>query len=254
VNPFGSDRMAEGYARFRPPVHARVIERARPWLPGQIGRALDVGCGSGVSTKALDGFAREAIGIDPVEAMVRIAPAIAPRAQFVAASAEAIPLRAASVDLITAAGALNYVNLGRFFREAARVLAAGSPILVYDFGPGRSFPDSDALDRWFETFSTRYPWPAAEAAELDPERLAAAGGGFQLAHGENFEIAIPLRLDFFIEYMMTETNVAAAIRRGEPAEEIRRWCAETLGPLWRAPAEEILFRGYFAVGRVSSDG
>ncbi len=251
MNPFDSGRMAEGYARFRPPVHPRVMERARPYLPASIRRALDVGCGSGISTKALDGFAALSIGIDPVEAMVRIAPGIAPNAAFLTASAEAIPLRSASIDLITAAGALNYVNLAAFFREAARVLVTGCPILVYDFGPGRSFLDSGALDRWFETFSVRYPWPVAEAAELDPGRLAASGCGFHLDRGESFGIAIPLALDFFIEYMMTETNVAAAIRRGESAGEIRAWCSETLHPLWRAETEPILFRGYFVVGGVT---
>ncbi len=251
-NPFATSRMAEGYARFRPPVHERVIELVRPHLPaGKLRRGLDVGCGAGLSTKALGALAAATIGVDPVEAMVRLARSVAPGAAFVVGNAEAIPLRARSVDVITAAGALNYVDLARFFREAARVLVPDGVVVVYDFGPGKSFPESERLDEWFDAFSIRYPWPAAEAVELDPERLAAPGIGFRLDAGEHFEIPIPLAAGFYLEYMMTETNVASAIRRGVPEGEIRSWCAASVRRVWSRPEEEVIFRGYYAAGRVA---
>jgi predicted TPR repeat methyltransferase len=39
----------------------------------------------------------------------------------------------ASLDLIAAAGSLNYVALDRFFPEAARILAPNGLLLAYDF-------------------------------------------------------------------------------------------------------------------------
>src|SRR5215471_6194461 len=139
ANPFNTEEMAAGYAISRPPVHPRVIELATLQLgrtePFQL--ALDIGCGAGLSTKALHGFANHCIGLEPVASMLPRAAKTAPFADWVVGAAEALPLRDGSVDWITAAGSLNYVNLARFFPEAARVLSRDGILLVYDFSPGR---------------------------------------------------------------------------------------------------------------------
>ena len=62
----------------------------------------------------------------------------------------------------------------------------------------------------------------------------------------HFEIGITLTPEFYLDYVMTETNVAAAVRSGVPQSEIRSWCAETLAPVWKGAEREVLFRGYFA--------
>jgi SAM-dependent methyltransferase len=247
-NPFGTDDMAAGYATSRPPVHRRVIEqafqqsgRSRPFQ-----RALDIGCGAGLSTKALLDFAGTCIGVEPAGAMLKWAPKIAPSADFVVGSAEAIPLCNRAVDLITAAGSLNYANLDLFFPEAARVLTPRGILVVYDFSAGRSFRNATSLDEWFSSFHQRYPPPANEARELSPDILAEQNSGFHVDAHRQFEIGITLAPGFYLDYVMTETNVAAAVRSGVPQSEIRSWCAETLAPVWNGTEREVLFRGYFA--------
>jgi len=246
-NPFGTDDMAAGYATSRPPVHPRVIEqayqkmgRSRPFE-----RALDVGCGAGVSTKALAGFAKGCIGLEPAEAMLQWAATIAPSADCVVGAAEAIPLCDRSVDLITAAGSLNYANLDLFFPEAARVLSPQGVLLIYDFSPGKSFRTSAKLDEWFSSFHGRYPPRTNEARELSPEILSGWNSGFRVHHQQQFEIGVRLTPEFYLNYVMTETNVASAVRRGVPHGEIKSWCAETLAPVWMGSEREVLFHGYF---------
>jgi len=240
--------MAAGYANSRPPVHPRVMER----VFRQLGRtepfhyALDIGCGSGVSTRALDGLARARVGLDPAEAMLRWAAKVAPFASFAAGTAEAIPLRDGSVDLITAAGSLNYAKLDLFFPEAARVLMARGVLVVYDFSAGRSLRNSTTLDAWFDAFFTRYPPPANEARELSPAILSGLNSGFHVRGQEHFEIAIAMKPEFYLDYVLTETNVAAALRAGTPYSEVRSWCAETLATVWMGEVREVIFRGYFA--------
>lgn len=248
ANPFESDKMAAGYATARPPVHARVMERAHRALgrPAPFRRALDVGCGAGLSTRALEGFAEHSIGMEPAEPMLKWHSALAPASDFLVGHAEALPLREGSVDLITAAGALNYTNLEQFFPEALRTLTTAGTLLVYDFSPGRSFRHNDRLDDWFTAFTTRYPWPRNEARELNPQILGSLDSGCRLGPYEHFEIGITLSPAFYLEYMLTETNVASAVRSGVAYDEIRQWCASTLEPVWDGREHEVLFRGYFA--------
>jgi SAM-dependent methyltransferase len=209
-------------------------------------RALDVGCGAGLSTGALKAIADYCIGLDPAEAMLRWTRTTAPGADCVVARAEAIPLRSHSIDLITAAGSLNYANLPIFFKQAKQVLVPGGIIVAYDFFPGSSFTSSGALDQWFSSFTARYPWPLDEGAELDPGQFSKMDHGFQLHSSDHFEIGLTLTLAFYLEYLMTETNVAFAQRNGESEAAIRSWCSSTLGPVWGEQPMEILFRGYFA--------
>jgi SAM-dependent methyltransferase len=253
ANPFGTSEMAAGYATSRPAVHPRVMEQVYEQLgrPGPFERALDVGCGAGVSTRALAGFARRRVGLEPFEAMLKRAPAIAPLAGFVAGAAETLPFRDRAFDLITAAGSLNYANLDRFFPEAARVLLPHGVLVVYDFSPGSSFRNSTSLDEWFSSFHSRYPPPANEARDLSPEILAEPGTGFRVHAHRRFEIGIALTPGFYLDYAMTETNVASAVRSGVPVAEIRSWCARTLAPVWNGAEREVLFRGYFACMRAA---
>lgn len=248
ANPFGTDNMAAGYALSRPPVHPRVVERAFSAISTgtSFQRALDVGCGAGISTEALSSVARHRIGLEPAHPMLKWAPRVSPEADFLVGQAEALPLRAHSVDLIAAAGSLNYTDLDNFFPEAARVLAPGGQLLVYDFSPGRSFADDSRLDNWFEAFMQRYPAPAYEGRVLSPELLAPLATGFHMTASEHFEIPVTLSPSFYLDYMLTETNVAAAVRSGTPLEEIRRWCAMTLAPVWDGRPGPVIFRGYFA--------
>jgi SAM-dependent methyltransferase len=65
------------------------------------------------------------------------------------AAAEGLPLRTASLDLVTAFNCVHHFDLGRFLAAAARVLAPGGLLFIYTRTPqqnartiwGRYFPD-----------------------------------------------------------------------------------------------------------------
>jgi SAM-dependent methyltransferase len=234
---FESAEIAAGYAAARPAVHPRVCRRvaqALGWTPR--GTAIDIGCGAGLSTRALECLASVRIGFDPSPAMA----ALASGGAFLVARAEQMPFAAGSADLLCAAGALNYVDLDRFWPEAARVLAPEGALLVYDFSPGK-------VGAWFEKFIERYPWPPGDALALDPETLAARARGFRVQAAQRFTENFVMSQAAYIEYMMTETNVAYAVRRGIPAAEIRKWCQKSLAEIWGAGARSVSINGYFVV-------
>ena len=245
---FASPEMAAGYARSRPAVHPHVIEmaRARLGLASPVDRALDVGCGAGLSTVPLKQLAKFSVGIEPAHAMVRSTPLRSDQLAYVGGRAEAMPVRADSMDLLTAAGSLNYVDLDAFFAEASRVLRADGALIVYDFSAGRSFGAATELEEWFNEFLLRYPRAAGAAFPLDPELLARVARGFRLVGSERFVVGLDLDQHAYCDYVMTETNVAHAIGQGTSASAIRDWCSTTLSEVFGAGSREVQFPGYLA--------
>jgi SAM-dependent methyltransferase len=239
ANLFASPEMARGYAAARPPVHGLILKEA--WRALGIvrvaGRALDVGCGSGISTRELLAAGAECVGMDPAVSMVQLAGSVAPGAAFVAGGAEQLPFADSSFELITAAGSLNYCDEARAFPELLRVLAESGWLVVYDFSPGRRMRGSRALEEWFAEFQQRYPPPPA-----GPALAPGYGGG----RWEKFEGALELDERFYARYMMTETCVAEAVREGANPHEIRAWIEESLRPVFAGRPREVVFDGYWA--------
>jgi len=167
-----------------------------------------------------------------------------------------MPVRSHSADILTAAGSLNYADLSLFFPEAARVLGPRGVLVVYDFSEGRNFSESESLDRWYSEFQRRYPRPAGASRDLSPEALESigCGFGFRLSGREDFQIGLTLSPGFYLDYVLTETNVSHAIQNGTRKEEIRAWCSETLVPVFRGDPHEVLFGGYIAYLVVNREG
>lgn len=184
MRKFATARMAEAYAKARPPLHARIVER----LGVHAAAALDAGCGAGLSAAPLLKVAARVTGIDPEPAMVRWAGRVAPGAEFLGARAEALPFRDASFDLITAAGSLNYADPAAAFPELRRVLCHAGMLCVYDFSQ-----DGFAFDR-----------PPDGAIPLDPGILAQVARGFRVARSERFRLPVTMDGGRYVEYLQSE--------------------------------------------------
>jgi SAM-dependent methyltransferase len=248
ANLFDTEGMAAGYATSRPPVHRQIIARAARFTPSGCRRAIDVGCGAGLSTRALKDCADYTVGLEPNESMLRWGATVAPGASFIVGAAESLPFADGSADLLTAAGSLNYVELASFFGEANRVLRDRGLVLVYDFGVGRNFSAKRGLNEWFAAFERRYPPPTGSARSLDPIILGDLDCGFRIVAQESFLAPVPLSRNAYVDYVLTETNVSAAVQKGIEILAIRSWCEETLADVWLGSAEEprdIVFPSYF---------
>jgi SAM-dependent methyltransferase len=250
---YDSERLADAYARTRPPVHREIVAAARAWLQergtGRARRALDIGCGAGLSTAALAPLADSRVGVEPVPTMLRHRHTVAPGARFVVGVAERLPFPPRSFDLLAAAGALNYGDLDRVLPEIARVLDDRGWLLVYDFSGGRRLAGDSRLDAWFAAFEARYPYPPGYA--MDVRRLPFPAVGMRLAHYEEMEVAVPMTGDAYLAYVLGETNVELALSRGESEEAVASWCAGALEPIFGSGARDVLFDAYVALVRKS---
>ncbi|XP_069505343.1 putative methyltransferase DDB_G0268948 [Ambystoma mexicanum] len=86
--------------------------------------ALDVGCGTGQTTRALAPHFQKVVGIDISKSQIQEAERVGypQNVTYIIASAEQLPLEDGSVDLITASTAAHWFNIEEFLREVDRVL------------------------------------------------------------------------------------------------------------------------------------
>jgi SAM-dependent methyltransferase len=148
---FQHDRVALGYASARPYLHpevfARVRELVKPAAPFR--RALDVGCGTGLSSVALLDLAGEVVGIDAALDMLRHARR-ARGVRYVASGAEALPFWEGRFDLVVACGSMDWVDRARFMPRAAELVPSGGWLVSLDFGDTGRAPEIPGLARWYE--------------------------------------------------------------------------------------------------------
>jgi SAM-dependent methyltransferase len=246
---YHSPRVAAGYAFARPAVHPPILDHVRGALrPGPLAaRALDVGCGAGRSTAALESLAAVVVGIDPAAAMMRHRRDVAPRAHFVVGHAERLPFGHGTFDLVTAAGSINYADAGRALPEIARVLSAEGTLVIYDFSAGRRFARDARLEAWYAEFDCRYPEPPGYA--MDVTRLPFDRAGLTLDRYREIEVPVPMTLESYLRYVRSETRIELALAAGAGEAEIDTWCRATLAGVFDPDPQDVVFDCWFACVR-----
>ena len=152
-------------------------------LPDRPVTGLDIGCGTGRYTRLLrallpDGSLLAASDVSAAMlAQLKAgnhghAGGVVP----LLAAAEQLPLRAASLDVVTAFNCVHHFDLGRFLTAVARVLAPGGQLFIYTRTPqqnartiwGRYFPG-------FTEHEQRLHSQAAIRDAVEPDRRAQDG-------------------------------------------------------------------------------
>lgn len=119
-NWFG--RQAEQYKAARPSYPPELFDYLQKFAP-DAKTVLDVGCGSGQATKLLAARFNRVVGLDEsTKQLAAAAKSVPENVRLIRALSSDIPLADKSVDLVTAATALHWFDLPKFYAEATRVL------------------------------------------------------------------------------------------------------------------------------------
>ncbi len=122
---------ASHYSAYRPPLHSVILGRAlHQHKKRQVG--LDIGCGTGRSTQELANFCNHVVGLEPSKSML-FKTEKDEKVNYVNAPGERIPIAAKSIDVVTLAGSLNYIERNSLVNELVRICRADAEIVVYDF-------------------------------------------------------------------------------------------------------------------------
>ena len=160
-------RVAPSYATCRPGYPDEVFA----YLASLVDRrqlAWDCAAGSGQATLGLVNHFNQVVATDLSRSMLDQAPAH-PRVEYRVAPAHASGLGAATVDLVTVAQALHWLDTGAFYAEAERVLVPGGILAVWTYGAQQL--DEPALERELARFYSQVVGPC-----WPPERRLVESG------------------------------------------------------------------------------
>jgi SAM-dependent methyltransferase len=217
--------------------------RATLQLREKVRQALDVGCGTGLSTRSLTTIAARVTGIDPSIAMIRMAHQAA-NIQYFVASAEHLPFANTTFDVMTAAGALDWIDRPLFLSEARRLLRPAGWLIIYDVAEVGTLVGNAAFARWYTMqYVSKYPKPPRNPTPLS--RSEAQEGGFDFTYDDRFVLGLPFSLESYVQYTLTQSTITAAVEeRGEDIEAVTTWLTESAQPFFRQPREILQFTGY----------
>jgi SAM-dependent methyltransferase len=166
------ERVAVVYESLRTTDEAPV-RRIGQLLPGRPVTGLDIGCGTGRYTRLLRGLLPGGsllVAADVSAAMLAQLKAASPALGVVPllAAAEELPLRTASLDLVTAFNCVHHFDLARFLVAVARVLRPGGRLFVYTRTPQQNA--RTIWGRYFPGFTEHEQRLHSEAAVRDAVR------------------------------------------------------------------------------------
>ncbi len=237
---------AERYARGRPRFHALVVGKVAAFLGLRepVPAALDVACGTGLSSVVLREIASRVVGTDSSAEMMARAPRIG-GVEYVEALAENLPFADGSFDLLTVSSAFHWFDRARFLSEARRVLRPEGWLVVYDNAFRGGMKGNPVFGTWFrERYLTRHPSPPRDRRPFGDDD--ARRHGFRFVGREDYENDVRFTAEELARYLETQSNVVAAVEEGsEEIEEVHAWLLDSLTPLFPPGAQATFaFGGY----------
>ncbi len=134
MSPAGSvfDQLVDAYDATRPSYPSDLYDAIdRLTVPLRGARVIEVGAGTGIATRGLRDRGADVLAIDIGPAMLQRLRNRIPGQRAVLARAEAMPVPAASVDIVCAAQAWHWVDPERGPLECRRVLRSGGALAVW---------------------------------------------------------------------------------------------------------------------------
>jgi SAM-dependent methyltransferase len=229
-NPFAAPGAGAVYDKGRPFHHRRTLARARALIDDDlVTHALDIACGTGMSTAALADFAETVVGVDRSPEMLRAARHV-PGVSYLLGGAESLPFPGGVFDAATCCSGVHWFDQKRFFAELHRVLRPDGWVVLYDhyfIGKMVGVPE---FGDWTRDVMRRFPLPDRNPQVGDPR--AETPAGFEKIADEFFGDDIEMTHEAFVDYQLTISNFVAAADGGTPRADLRDWLFDSTAAMF----------------------
>ena len=145
------------------------------------------------------------------------------RIDYLVSPAEVLPLADQSFDLLTVSSAFHWFERSAFLAEARRVLRPRGWLVIYDNFFSANLQGDPGFKPWFaSSYLPRFPTPPRNNQPLDGR--SAKQAGFELLKQDKYANVVYFDREQLVDYLLTQTNVIAAIERGERTLNDARAC------------------------------
>lgn len=243
---FDSKRIAEGY-KDRPFLHKQVMEQLqKDRNVSSFHNGLDIGCGAGLSTKALKLICDKVTGTDISEEMVSVARKMCPEQEytFFVSKAEEIPKPDKLYDIVTAAGVIQWVAEGAFLKNLKSIIDKEGIVFIYDFWISDKMKEVPQYTDWYHSeYLKRFPKPPRNEIVWTDELVGLYG--FQIQKQITYQMEYTFNIEAFVKFMMIQSNVNAKIEKeGQKETDVREWFEQSLKDIFAEKSRTLLFEGY----------
>lgn len=209
---------AAEFERYRPEYPPTLFERILAAVPAdRRERTVDLGAGTGKATRALLPHFREVIAVEPDPGMAAKLKEDLPTVIVHNITAEDFSQPPSTVDLVTIANALHWMDAPRVFANVHGWLRPDAIFAVFDRPLPKTTPAIDDI----MLAEMRGPWKPHRDERLGKkyvwEDQIRAAAGFELVDGKKFSYVIPmLPADFVGFWRSTSYASAYALTLADP--------------------------------------
>ena len=211
IHPRAAEGFQDGawaYERGRPDYPPEAIR----WLTNRVGlagscTALDLAAGTGKLTRLLLATGARVIAVEPVPAMRQVLAASTPGAEVIGGTAEAIPMRHSSTNVVTVGQAFHWFSADVALQEIHRVLKpTGTLVLVWNrrrldaplqarlediISTHRQGVPSHRYDEWRRVFSGSQIFGQLDEVSFDHRQVVDADGLIDRVRSISFICSLP---------------------------------------------------------------
>lgn len=209
---------AEEFQRYRPDYPPALYEHILAQIPeSRRERAMDLGAGTGMVAGHLISYFGEVIAVEPDAGMAAKIAELFPRVTVRNVTAEECAQTPESVDLITIANALHWMEAERVFANARSWLRPRAVLAVFD----RPLPKTTAAVDAIALGEFRGPWKPHRDERLGKKYVwqdqARAAAGFELVEETKFSYVIRMSpADFAGFWRSTSYGSAYGLTLSDP--------------------------------------
>jgi ubiquinone/menaquinone biosynthesis C-methylase UbiE len=230
VNYFNPKTAAERYSKGRPDFHSNTIKHIKEYLhlDKKLENALDIACGTGLSTKALLEIATNVYGTDSSQEMLNLASEPG-KIHYSMAPAEQQPFTENSFDLITVSSGVHWFDIDKFLAEANRLLKSKSWLVLYENHFIAEMIGNENFIHWFpDVYLKKFPSPPRNNTySWTNENLIPKH--FNFVTEERFKNPVTFNKKQLALYFTTQSNIIAAVEKNLTTyEEVENWLDQEL--------------------------
>jgi SAM-dependent methyltransferase len=201
------------FQRYRPDYPAALYDRILAEIHHQNRtRAMDLGAGTGIVTGHWLAHFREVIAVEPDAGMAAKIAEQFPQAAIRNVTAEECRQPPESVDLISVANALHWMDAERVFANARLWLRAGAVLAVFDRPLPKATPAIDAI----ALAELRGPWKPHRDARLKRDLIwqdqVHAAPGFCIVEEAGFANIVPMSPQDYVGFWRSTSYGSACAR------------------------------------------